>query len=45
MLKLFDVEHRHQFHDTRLNAHIQPARHALAPDETRGPFTPHFMDR
>ncbi|MGH3548240.1 MAG: DUF2235 domain-containing protein [Pseudonocardiaceae bacterium] len=40
VLKLFDVEHRHQFHDTRLNAHIQHARHALALDETRGPFTP-----
>lgn len=40
VLKLFDVEGRHQFHDTRLNAYIQHARHALALDETRGPFTP-----
>jgi hypothetical protein len=37
---LFDVDDRHQFHDTRLNSSIEHARHAVALDETRGPFTP-----
>jgi hypothetical protein len=40
MLNLFDVEDRHRFHDTRLNPLIDHARHAVALDECRGPFTP-----
>ncbi|MGH3602252.1 MAG: DUF2235 domain-containing protein, partial [Pseudonocardiaceae bacterium] len=40
VLNLFDVEDRHRFHDTRLNRLIEHARHAVALDETRGPFTP-----
>lgn len=40
MLNLFDVPARHKFHDTRLNRLIDHARHAVALDETRGPFTP-----
>jgi hypothetical protein len=40
VLNLFDVEDRHQFHNTRLNPLIEHARHAMALDETRGPFTP-----
>jgi hypothetical protein len=40
VLNLFDVEDRHRFHNTRLNPLIEHARHALALDETRGPFTP-----
>ena len=39
-VSLFDVEDRHRFHDTRLNRLVQHARHAVALDETRGPFTP-----
>ncbi len=37
---LFDVDDRHRFHDTRLSSSIEHARHAVAMDETRGPFTP-----
>lgn len=40
VLSLFDVEHRHRFHNTRLTPLIEHARHAMALDETRGPFTP-----
>ena len=40
VLNLFDVEDRHRFHDTRLNPLVEHARHAVALDETRGPFTP-----
>ena len=39
-LQLLDVEARHRFHDTRLNRLVRHARHAVALDETRGPFTP-----
>lgn len=35
VLNLFDVENRHRFHNTRLNALIEHARHAVALDETR----------
>jgi hypothetical protein len=40
MLNLFDVGNRRRFHDTRLSPLIEHARHAVALDETRGPFTP-----
>jgi hypothetical protein len=40
VLNLFDVHERHRFADTRLGPHIRHARHALALDEARGPFTP-----
>jgi hypothetical protein len=40
MLNLFDADDRHRFHDTRLNPLIEHARHAVALDERRGPFTP-----
>ncbi|MGH3687467.1 MAG: DUF2235 domain-containing protein [Pseudonocardiaceae bacterium] len=41
MLNLLDIiDDRHRFHDTRLNSMIQHARHAVALDEHRGPFTP-----
>jgi hypothetical protein len=40
VLNLFDVDDRHRFHNTRLNPLIEHARHAVALDETRGPFTP-----
>ncbi|MGH3873388.1 MAG: DUF2235 domain-containing protein [Pseudonocardiaceae bacterium] len=40
ILDLFDVNDRHRFHDTRLNSSIVHARHAVAMDETRGPFIP-----
>lgn len=40
VLNLVDDDERHRFHDTRLGAHVTHARHALALDETRGPFTP-----
>lgn len=40
VLNLFDVDDRHRFYDTRLNSFVDHARHAVALDETRGPFTP-----
>jgi hypothetical protein len=40
LLKLLDVPDRCRFHDTRLGPGVQHARHAVALDETRGPFTP-----
>jgi uncharacterized protein (DUF2235 family) len=39
VLNLFDVSDR-KFHNTWLNPLIEHARHAVALDETRGPFTP-----
>jgi hypothetical protein len=39
-LNLIDPIRRHEFHDVRLNPRIRHARHAVALDETRGPFTP-----
>ena len=40
ILNLFDVDERHKFDDTCLGPHIRHARHAVALDEARGPFTP-----
>ncbi|MGH4016407.1 MAG: phospholipase effector Tle1 domain-containing protein [Pseudonocardiaceae bacterium] len=40
MLNLLDSPHRHAFHNVELNPRIRHARHALAMDEARGPFTP-----
>jgi hypothetical protein len=39
-LSLLDPPHRHDFHDLRLNPYIKHARHAVAMDERRSPFTP-----
>ncbi|HET9256389.1 MAG TPA: DUF2235 domain-containing protein [Pseudonocardiaceae bacterium] len=40
VLNLFDVDDRHKFHNTELSSIITHARHAVALDERRGPFTP-----
>ncbi|MGH4027156.1 MAG: DUF2235 domain-containing protein [Pseudonocardiaceae bacterium] len=40
LLNLLDPPRRHAFHDVALNPHIRHARHALAMDEFRSPFTP-----
>ena len=40
IFRLLDIDDRHRFHDTTLNPLVQHARHAVALDETRGPFTP-----
>jgi uncharacterized protein (DUF2235 family) len=40
LLGLLDVRKDHEFHDVRLNPRIRHARHAIALDEMRGPFTP-----
>lgn len=37
---LLDPLHRQDFHDLRLNPYIKRARHAVAMDERRGPYTP-----
>jgi hypothetical protein len=39
-LNLLDTPWRHEFHDVKLNPKIRHARHAVAIDEARGPFTP-----
>jgi uncharacterized protein (DUF2235 family) len=39
-LRVLDVDRRHRFHDTELSSLVVHARHAVAIDETRGPFTP-----
>lgn len=39
-LNLLDPARRYGFHDVRLNPQVRHARHALALDENRGPFTP-----
>jgi hypothetical protein len=39
-LKPLDPSAPHTFHDVTLNPHVPHARHALAMDEQRGPFTP-----
>lgn len=38
-LNLFDNAEKWRFHDTRLGAHVQTARHAMALDEVRASFT------
>jgi hypothetical protein len=40
LLTLLDVDSRHEFHNTALNDQVVHARHAVAIDEHRGPFTP-----
>ncbi|MGH3906232.1 MAG: phospholipase effector Tle1 domain-containing protein [Pseudonocardiaceae bacterium] len=35
---------RYRFHDVRLNPRIRHARHAVAPDERRSPFSPALWD-
>ncbi|MGH3940370.1 MAG: DUF2235 domain-containing protein [Pseudonocardiaceae bacterium] len=40
VLNLLDPRRRYAFHDVNLNPHIACARHALAMDETRTPFSP-----
>jgi uncharacterized protein (DUF2235 family) len=40
LLDIFDERERYTFHDTRLNTGVRCARHALALDERRGPFSP-----
>jgi hypothetical protein len=37
---LLDPLRQHNFHDLRLNPHIKYARHAVAMDERRSPYTP-----
>ncbi|MGI9002528.1 MAG: DUF2235 domain-containing protein [Pseudonocardia sp.] len=44
VLNLFDAGDRHRFHDTKLNPFVAHARHAVALDERRGPFTPTLWD-
>lgn len=39
-LNLLDPPRRHDFHNVELNPHVRHARHAVAMDERRGPFTP-----
>ncbi len=39
-LNLLDPSRGHDFHDLRLNPYIKHARHAVAMDERRSPFTP-----
>jgi uncharacterized protein (DUF2235 family) len=43
-LNLLDPARRFAFHDVRLNPYVQHARHAVALDERRGPFTPTLWD-
>lgn len=40
MLALLDVDSRHEFHNTALSDQVIHARHAVAIDEHRGPFSP-----
>jgi uncharacterized protein (DUF2235 family) len=40
LLTVFDDESRYAFHDTHLNPGVRCARHAVAIDERRGPFSP-----
>jgi uncharacterized protein (DUF2235 family) len=39
-VNLLDPLHQYNFHDLRLNPHIAHARHAVAMDERRSPYTP-----
>jgi uncharacterized protein (DUF2235 family) len=41
----WDPVHRYDFHDVTLNPRIRYGRHALAMDETRGPFAPTLWAR
>jgi hypothetical protein len=40
LLTLFDSPSNYKFHDVKLNPKVKHARHALALDEWRAPFTP-----
>ncbi|WP_028922128.1 DUF2235 domain-containing protein [Pseudonocardia acaciae] len=40
LLNLLDIDGRHRFHNTTLSPQVEHARHAVALDEARGPFTP-----
>jgi Uncharacterized alpha/beta hydrolase domain (DUF2235) len=40
LVNLLDSPRRYEFHDVRLNPYVRHARHAVALDEFRGPFTP-----
>ncbi|WP_216870594.1 DUF2235 domain-containing protein [Modestobacter excelsi] len=40
LVNLLDSPRRYEFHDVTLNPHVPHARHAIALDEFRGPFTP-----
>jgi hypothetical protein len=40
LLTLFDSPSNYEFHDVKLNPRVKHARHALALDEWRAPFTP-----
>ncbi|MGH3914565.1 MAG: DUF2235 domain-containing protein [Pseudonocardiaceae bacterium] len=44
VLNMLDLRRRYAFHDVKLNPHIRCARHALAMDETRTPFSPTLWD-
>jgi hypothetical protein len=41
----WDPVHRYDFHDVRLNPRIRYGRHAIAIDETRGPYAPTLWSR
>jgi Uncharacterized alpha/beta hydrolase domain (DUF2235) len=40
LVNLVDLPGRYRFHDVTLNPHIRHGRHAVALDESRGPFSP-----
>jgi Uncharacterized alpha/beta hydrolase domain (DUF2235) len=45
LLTLLDVDNRHEFHNTALSDEVKYARHAVAIDEHRAPFTPTLWTR
>ncbi|MCW8109541.1 DUF2235 domain-containing protein [Alteromonas ponticola] len=45
ILDLFDNPARYQFHDTRLGAYVNYARHGVAMNEKRGSFSPTLWKR